>query len=191
MFDKLMSEDDGKPRGRMKTQLRRFFRWLLTLRGSPESIGRGVAIGVFCACSPLLGFHLVMAIILSTLLGANRPSAAAITLANNPATFVPIYIVEYWLGSRFWPGPPMDRFKQVLGDLSDQITGTGMFHFKENFTTALELGRDIIVPLLIGGTILGLTAAMATYFPTVALLRTLRAKRQERRARKTRSAGPQ
>jgi len=188
MFDNLMNPDDGKPRGRVNRQLRRLFRWLLTLRGSPKSIGLGVAIGLFCASSPLLGLHLVLAIVLATLLGANRPAAVTTTFLNNPATFVPVYALEYWIGSHFWPGPPVARVKQVLGELVDQLTGTGFFHFKQNFTAVLELGRDIIIPLLIGGTLLGLVVGTAAYYPTMAVVSKLRNKRQERKGRKDASA---
>jgi uncharacterized protein (DUF2062 family) len=184
MNDSATTTDGKKPRGKLNLLLRKLFRWLLTLRGSPESIGLGVAIGVFVACSPLLGIHLVLAVVLATLLGANRPAALAASFLNNPATFVPVYALEYLIGSIFWPGPPVARVRQVLGEVADRFTGSSVLDFREHVTLVLELGKDVFIPMMIGGTLLGLLAGTAVYFPTVAMVRILRAKRDERRARK-------
>jgi len=162
MIDDVMKTDGKKPRSKLNQMLRRLFRWLLTLRGSPESIGLGVAIGFFVACSPL-------------------PAALTLVWLNNPATFVPLFAFEYWVGSFFWPGPPMARFRQVLGETIERFTSAGFFNFHEHVSAVLEVGRDIFIPLLIGGTLLGLLVGTASYFPTVALIRKLRAKRQKRR----------
>jgi uncharacterized protein (DUF2062 family) len=180
----MTTTDDPLGRGPIKDRLRRLFRWLLSLRGSPESIARGVAIGIFVACSPLLGIHFILAIVFATLLGGNRPAALAASLLNNPLTFVPVYVTEYWIGSFFWPGPPVSRVREVLGGLLDKMMDAGFFQIHENMMAVLTLGRDIFVPLLIGGTIFGLLAATATYFPILSLVRALRAKREKRRVGK-------
>lgn len=179
--------DGKKPRGRVNQLLRKLLRWLLTLRGSPESIGLGVAIGVFVACSPLLGIHVLLAIILSTLLGASRPAALAASLLNNPATFVPVYAVAYWLGSFFWPGPPVARVKLVLGEIADQITGASVLNFREHVTLVLELGKDVFIPMIIGSTLLGLVAGTAVYFPVVAVVRKLHTHRREKQGKREHS----
>ncbi len=83
----------------------------------------------------------------------------------------------------------MARVKQVLGELVDQLSGAGIFHVKDNLTAVAELGRDIFVPLMIGGTLLGLVVGMAAYVPTRGLVAKLRDKRQERRERKDRGEG--
>jgi uncharacterized protein (DUF2062 family) len=184
MFDEALKTDEKKPRGKVNQWLRKLFRWLLTLRGSPESIGLGVAIGIFVACSPLLGIHLVMAVVLATLLGANRPAALATSFLNNPATFVPVYAMEYWVGSFFWSGPPVARVKQVLAEVLDQFTGSSVLNMREHAALVLELGKDVFIPMMIGGTLMGLVAGTAVYFPAVALVRKLRGKREKRQARR-------
>lgn len=189
MLDDMMKTGGEKPRGKVRRLLRRLFRWLLNLRGSPESIALGVSIGVFVTCSPLLGIHLVLAIVLATMLGANRPAAIAASFLNNPATFVPVYALEYWVGSFFWSGPPVDLVKQVLGDVVDRFTGSSVIDMREHLALVLALGRDIFVPMMIGGTLVGLVAATTVYFPTVALIRKLRARRIERRAQNRRGTG--
>jgi len=181
MSEKMMNTDEGKPRGAVDRQLRKFFRWLLSLRGSPESIGLGVAIGIFVAFSPLLGVHFILAVILATLLGANRPAALATSLTNNPATVVPILVLDYGVGSLVWPGPPVGRVKQILGELVGSLTGAGFFNVQNHLNAVGELGLNIFIPMLIGGTLFGLISAVATYFPVVALVAKLRSKREKRR----------
>lgn len=188
MNDSVTTTDGKKPRGKLNLLLRKLFRWLLTLRGSPESIALGLAIGVFVACSPLLGIHLVLAIVLATLLNANRPAALAASFLNNPATFVPVYALEYWVGSFFWAGPPVARVKQVLGEVADQFTGSSVLNMREHVALVLELGKDVFIPMMIGGTLLGLLAGTAVYFPAAAMVRTLRAKRERRRDRRESSS---
>lgn len=184
MNDNATTTDGKKPRGKLNQLLRKLFRWLLTLRGSPESIGLGVAIGVFVACSPLLGIHVLLAVVLATLLGANRPAALAASFLNNPATFVPVYALEYWVGSFFCTGPPVARVKQVLAEVADQLTGSSMLNAREHVALVLELGKDVFIPMMLGGILLGLLAGTAVYFPTVAMVRKLRSKREKRRARR-------
>ena len=187
MIDDVIKTDGKKPRGKLNQLLRRLFRWLLTLRGSPESIGLGVAIGFFVAFSPLLGIHLILAIVLATVLNANRPAALTLIWLNNPATFVPVFALEYWVGSFFWPGPPVARVKQVLGETLERFTSAGFFNFREHVHAVLELGRDIFIPMLIGGTLIGLLVGTAAYFPTVALVRKLRSRRRKKRAKRDQS----
>lgn len=181
MITKKDTTEAGAGRRPMGQRVRRLIRWLLSLRGSPESIALGVSVGLFVACSPLLGIHLLMAIVFATLLGANRPAAIATSFLNNPLTFGPVYALEYWIGSLFWEGPPVERVRLVLGDVADQLTGSSVLNFREHVALVLELGRDILIPMMIGGTILGLLAGAAGYYPVLAFVRTLRRKRMERR----------
>ncbi len=48
--------------------------WLLALleRASPRGIGSSVAVGVFCGCTPFIGFHAIMAVAFATVLRLNR-----------------------------------------------------------------------------------------------------------------------
>lgn len=75
------------------------------LRGSPEAIGLGIAIGIFVGFSPLMGFQMLIAIFLATFMYANRPAAMAAVWITNPLTFLPIYIFTYRVGKCLLPGP--------------------------------------------------------------------------------------
>jgi uncharacterized protein (DUF2062 family) len=58
----------------------------LAEHSSPREVGLAVGLGTFCACTPLIGFHLWMALGLATLLGLNRVWAAV----GSRATTVPV-----------------------------------------------------------------------------------------------------
>ncbi len=74
---------------------------LLELLGREEPLERvaaAVALGIGIGFSPFVGFHLLIALGLATLLRLNRLDAVLGTLAGNPWTFPPVYAIGYRLG---------------------------------------------------------------------------------------------
>ncbi len=153
---------------------RRLLRWLLTLRGSPAAVARGAAIGVFVAFTPLQGLQMIVAVALATACNANRVIAAALVWITNPLTIVPLYGLCYWVGSRFWSGPPLGQVRDVL---RRTVAGLARFDFWEvydQFVAFLAMGRDILIPLTIGGLLLGGLLAIPAYFVVLVLVKQLR-----------------
>ncbi len=172
--DASRTERRRPPRVRGPRWWRRLLRWLLTLRGSPAAIARGAAIGVFVAFTPLQGFQMILAVALATAWNANRVIAAALVWITNPLTIVPLYGLCYWVGSRFWAGPPLDHVREVL---RRTVAGLARFDFWEiydQFVAFLALGRDILIPLTIGGVLMGGLLAIPAYFVVLLLVRRLR-----------------
>jgi hypothetical protein len=95
--------------------------WLVGLRGSPEAIARGLAIGLFVAFTPTIGVQLILAAALATLLGASRAAALVPVWITNPVTIPPIYGFTYMVGSWFFPGPPANRMAEVLSGLGARL----------------------------------------------------------------------
>ncbi|MDP9152369.1 MAG: DUF2062 domain-containing protein [Myxococcota bacterium] len=56
---------------------------------APREIGFSVAVGVFAGCTPLVGFHLGVALILATLLRASRLWAAV----GSRVSFAPLFAI--------------------------------------------------------------------------------------------------
>lgn len=159
---------------RLPLWLRRTLRWLLALRGSPEAIARGAAIGVFMAFTPLVGVQMVCAVMLATALNANRFMAAAGVWITNPLTIPPLYALCYWVGSRFRPGPPMGQVREVLRRTAAGLTNLDFWEVYDQFIAFLTIGRDILIPLTIGGAIIGVVLAVPAYFVTLLLVQRLR-----------------
>jgi uncharacterized protein (DUF2062 family) len=159
--------------------------WLLRLRGTPEAVARGVAVGMFVAFTPTIGLQLVLAALLATICNANRPAALVPVWITNPATLVPVYAFTYWVGSLVWPGPPVTEVIEALGAIVGELSEFDGWAVKEQVMTFLGLGRDVLIALAIGGALVGgLTGALA-YVAVLRLVVDLRRRRSERRRRPT------
>ncbi len=171
-------------------RLRRLARWILRLRGSPEAVGLGVAIGTFVAFTPTIGFQMLLAALLATLLNANRPAALVPVWITNPLTIPPIYGFTYWVGSWFRAGPSPERVREVLEGLVSRLGQHDAWSAREPLSAVLALSRDVLVPLWIGGLLVGVGAGALAYLPAAEAVRRIRQLRQRRRqARRRRAAG--
>ena len=168
-------------RGRAVTY--RVLRWLVSLRGSSHAIAGGLAIGVFVAFTPTVGFQMLLAASLATLTGANRPAAILPVWITNPATIVPIFLFAYRTGSLLSPGPHPSEVRVLLTGAVRQIREHGLLELTDQFGELVKLGIDVFVPLLIGGTLLGLAAAVPVYVASLQMIQSYR--KQRRRRKKT------
>lgn len=157
------------PQGR--SWLRRALHWLFHLRGSPEAVALGLALGIFIAFTPALGLQTISALTLATLLGASRPAALAGTLVTNPVTQLPISLFTYWFGNLVWQGPPIERVRQALVDALDGFAERPLFDLGDPVRQFAELSREVFVPLWIGGILLGFVAGGLSYVAVANLLR--------------------
>ncbi len=82
-------------------RFRRFLRWLWDQEGSPGFRARGFAIGVFCGCFPLFGFQTLLGITLTRIFRGNYLLAMTGTWVSNPFTYLPLYWLNYRVGSYF------------------------------------------------------------------------------------------
>ncbi len=63
-----------------------------------ENLARGLALGMFVAFTPTIGFQMILVCILILLYPGNMPVALAACWITNPFTAPPIYYVEYKIG---------------------------------------------------------------------------------------------
>lgn len=123
-------------------------RQIFLIRESPKRIAAAFATGIFIGMSPLLGIHTVLGIGVASLLKLNRLVTLVGVYITNPWTIVPIYTFGTWLGARMLGMnhilPEIDwahiTFSALLGDL-----------------------RPLLMPFLIGNTLLGLISAIVGY----------------------------
>lgn len=155
---------------RLRLQLRR----LLQLDDTPESIARGVALGVFIAMTPTVGIQMILVAIVHTLCRANRIAGFVMVYISNPVTMIPIYWLDYAIGWLVlqpisgveWMG--YHHFAELF-DLS-QVHGVGAVAM-EFASRAVDLGVGIAGPLSLGGLLLGVICAVPTYPITLRLIR--------------------
>jgi uncharacterized protein len=152
-------------------------------QGTPRSIARGTALGLWLTLTPTVGIQMTIAALVGIPWGANMPIAIALIWLSNPLTIVPLYYGYYWLGTVILPGPARSYadVAAVVGERIEAITVHG-----ESIWTALRsLGGDIGTPMLVGSLIIATGCAIPGYFLTLAWAQ----RRQERRQREQECAG--
>jgi uncharacterized protein len=128
-----------------------FDKRILRLRATPRSIAIGLAAGVFAACSPLLGFHIVMALAIAWVLSGNLVAAALGTAFCNPLTFPLIVAGDMKLGALVLHQPSApDAAPETIGNL------WSLDHLS-------HLWRPVLEPMLVGSIPLGLACALIAY----------------------------
>jgi uncharacterized protein (DUF2062 family) len=160
-----------EPRADRSSRLHRSLAWLFRLRGSPEAVARGLAIGVFISFTPSIGMQTVSALFLATLLGANRPASVAGSLLTNPFTQAPTSAFAYWVGTFFWSGPPLERVRRVIAHALESFSQRSLWELGDPLREFAALSRDVFMPLWIGGIVLGLLGGGVVYAAVLPLLR--------------------
>lgn len=77
------------------------------IRGGPESIARGVAIGLFIGLTPTVGFQTVLILMGCLLVAGNFPSAFVASFVTNPFTVAPLYWAYHELGEAIFTALPV------------------------------------------------------------------------------------
>ena len=70
--------------------------------GSPFFNANGLAIGVFSGCFPFFGFQTLIGVFFAKLAKGNVLLAAIGTWISNPFTYIPLYYLNYKVGSIFF-----------------------------------------------------------------------------------------
>ncbi len=164
----------------MLLRLRPLFRWLVRLRSSPKAIAGGLALGTFLAMTPTVGIQIVLALFLATVINVNRGATIPPLWISNPLTVAPIYTLNYWLGAKFIGGPPVAEVSSLLVSFSKTLARLDLWDMKEQFYSILHMGKEILLPLLLGSCITGCIAAVLVYAASLRLLRVLLRKRARR-----------
>lgn len=139
----------------IKQKLLEKFKAILSLDSHPGHISLGFAVGVFISFTPFFGIHTPLAIAVAFLFRLNKVACITGAWVNTPLTVVPILVAGYKLGS-FLSGKPAH-------DLT----------FKSLKWSALE---PHAASLLLGCSLIGFLAAVASYFVCYWLIVSLRRK---------------
>jgi len=166
-------------------KIRPVLRWAIRLRSTPKGIAGGFALGIFLAFTPTIGFQIVLAIIFAPMLNLNQPAAIIGACVTNPVTIPVIFTFNYWLGSLIWPGPSVSDVSRHLIDLTARIAKLDIWEITDQLTAVLQLGPDIIAPLLVGSLIAGALSAGLSYVILLRMLEAFFARRARRKNAKS------
>jgi len=138
---------------------------LQRMSGSPHAVALGLAIGVFCAFTPIYGVHIAVSVGVAMLLRASTPAAVAGAMLNNPATAPAILAAAFAVG------------KMVLAEDHPAHhlppPGAGWW------LTVFDKVEPVVLPTIIGGVPLGLGAGMIVYGVTRAWLNARQRQRRQ------------
>ena len=94
-MDQLLVPGKKKPESVVSRAYARFIK----IRGRPREIALGLALGLFVAMSPFMGFHTAIAVFIAAVLKWNKISAAIGVWLSNPVTAPIIYGLTWLVGS--------------------------------------------------------------------------------------------
>ncbi|WP_457677536.1 DUF2062 domain-containing protein [Thermovibrio sp.] len=126
---------------------------LLELKDRPDETAKGLALGVFIGFLPIIGFQVIVAVSLALLARASKVAAAIGTHVTNPWTTIPILIIDYYVGCL------------LLG----RHACTPKIDFS-SFSSLLNSGKEILIPMFVGGIVLGAIFSVLSYFGMKKLL---------------------
>ena len=133
----------------IQDKLRDFYRRFLSLQGNPAEIAMGMAIGVFVGVTPTIPFHTALIVLIGITFRQNISAGYLVSwLVSNPVTIPILYLSQYRLG-RFLLGMGENGF--IFNDYSLRVLATAA-------------GREIVVPLLVGGICMAPFFAVPAYF---------------------------
>jgi uncharacterized protein (DUF2062 family) len=162
---------------------RRLFSYLgqriIRLPGTPSTIAIGVACGVFASFTPFLGLHFVIAAALAVIMRGNLLASAIGTFIGNPWTFIPIWLISYEVGFKLMERLDIgvtdhqlsiDELLSVMGDVATFMTFSGKISWAD-----LQIGlENILLPLLVGGALVGSIAWLISFLLTFYVVRAWR-----------------
>ena len=135
---------------RLVDSIKKTYVRLLKIRGTPREIALGLALGLFVAMSPTMGFQMAIAIPIAALFKWNKLAAAMAVWVTNPITAPFIYGPTYFIGAKLL-GMPLGL------NAADAASGSTMLAFAEK-------APKIFGAMALGGVVLGLPLAVIGYY---------------------------
>lgn len=156
----------------MKIKIQQSLRRLKELQGTPASLARGVAIGIFIGLAPLMPLKSILIIVLTMAIPSSTVAAfLCATLICNPLTYIPLYYFSWFLGDIILPG------RASWEILRTTLQGVLEAGFSESFSLLLSVGFDAGLVILTGGLLLALIPAFISYPLALAFFNRIEEKR--------------
>jgi len=133
-------------------RLRRAMQAILHIQDSPHRIALAFGLGVLIAFSPLLGIHTGMALGVAFLFRLSRVAILAGAWTNNPWTLAPMYMAGTALGCGLFGVSP-ENLESIDWGL----------HGRAFYEALWEGLRPLVLPFVVGNTLLGVVAGIVAY----------------------------
>lgn len=130
------------------------------LSGSPHSVAAGFAAGAFASLTPFVGFHFILSIAVAAVVRGSMLAALFGTFVGNPVTFPFIWFSTYALGKALLGAKGPSAHTLEMPELSLWTTLTDPVTMWNAFADQM---LPIIQPMMVGGLVLGIPAALLIY----------------------------
>ena len=163
----------------------------MSSRSRPEAIALGFSIGVFVGFLPLIGLQMALAAILAAFFKANPAIAMIPVWITNPLTMMPIFLFTYRVGALWVPGPDEARVQSQLRQIMRKLDRHALYDLPSQLREWALIGRNIFIPLMIGGAIVGLLGGLIAYPILLRVVKRYRQRRELARTLRRRQAASQ
>ncbi|MFW2368757.1 MAG: DUF2062 domain-containing protein [Desulforhopalus sp.] len=154
-----------------------YFTKFKRLRGSPRALAGGTALGVFIGLTPTIPLHTLLIVFLAFVTRTSVLAGIIVSLlVCNPLTYLPIYYFSAVIGNYITPYELNLQKIQVL--LNEILRGESL---QKSLTFIFELGYEALVVMIIGGIVLALPFAVASYYLALRFFIKLQQKRISKR----------
>jgi len=160
-------------------QLKYYYLRFIRLKGEPNELALGMALGVFTGMMPIMPFQIALAVTLAILLKGSKITAAIGTWISNPLNWYLIYFYDYRLGASLLGLP--QRKALFSGIIEAMKSGQEPLVIVSKI---LGEGGAFAAAFLLGGLILGMIFAPPAYFFFLHFFKYVRKWRRQRRRRK-------
>lgn len=157
----------------MRTTIASLLQTFKHLQGSPASLARGTAVGVFIGLAPVMPFKSMLILAITVAARSSTVAALAVcTLICNPLTYLPLYYLAWLIGDLLLPGRARwEMLQAMVGQMREASLAQAM-------SLAGRMGLDMGLVLLVGGVVLALPLAIVSYLAALRFF-TGRARRQD------------
>ena len=133
--------------------LRRVAQTLASQHGGATRVAISFSVGVFCGFSPLVGLHTITGLAAAVLFRLNKVAVLLGVYLNNPWVLIPYYALATWVGVLITGLPGGVELSQY--GLSDILS-------RDFWFWVLAQWR-LLVPAIVGSTLLSVLFALAAY----------------------------
>lgn len=143
----------------MKRRARLYFKRLIRLKGDPFVLARGVAIGTFVGITPTIPFHTVIITALCVILRGNLVAGLMTgILVSNPLTIPLEYFISWKIGKT------ITKTSITWNEIEHSIMSIMNASFIDSINIICYHGIQVLLSLILGGVLLAIPLALASYF---------------------------
>jgi uncharacterized protein (DUF2062 family) len=153
------------------------------LRGRPEELALGMALGIFCGLMPVLPFQTVLAVFLALCLKASKITAALGTWISNPLNWYFVYYYSYKIGAGILG---LSEREPVFASVMASIEAGEKF--MDVVGKILGASSAVVAAFLLGGVLMGIVFATPGYFIFLKFFRSVGTWRHSRKEKRLQRA---